>query len=109
MEEFLPFGDGLQDDNFDPNFDLAPFHVNLKRDGLQDDNFDPNFDRATSHFNLKRDGLQDDNFDPNFDPAPSHFNLKQDGLQCHWPFLAKSWPGTFWKHISAIWRRSPGR
>ena len=62
---FLPFGDGLQDDNFDPNFCPAPFHVNLKRDGLQDDNFDPNFDPATSHFNLKRDGLQDDNFDPN--------------------------------------------
>ena len=80
---FLPFGDGLQDDNFDPNFGPAPFHFNLKRDGLQDDNFDPNFDPATSHFNLKRDGLQDDNFDPNFDPAPSHFNLGSAGR--FWP------------------------
>ena len=54
---------------------------NLIRDGLQDDNFNPNFDPAPSHSDSNQDGLQDNNFDPKFDPAPSDFNLKRDGLQ----------------------------
>ena len=88
--------DGLQDDNFDLNFDPAPSHPRCSMYGIFTYIwviFRANVGKysihgAYGHFNLNRDGLQDDNFDnlgddnfhPNFDPAPSHFNLNRDNL-----------------------------